>query len=282
MNQPAPRHKPIVLKRLLRLLLPACAAFYLIAGIVVSIKQRWFIYVPPTFSIQQGNEMARVANLDRWRNAAGQAIGLKRLSPRQPADGTVLIVYGNGSCAVNCAHYADGIQTAGAYDVFILEYPGYGDRPGSPSQSSLFQAAEEGLAALPTNQPVYVMGESLGSGVASYLAGRHPDKIAGMVLLSPFNRLTDVAQYHMPVFPVHLILIDRYPSEDYLHDYHGPVGVVLDGHDSVVPEKFGLRLYDSYAGPKKLWEFALGEHTAIVESPEKFWGEAVGFWRDQH
>ena len=146
---------------------------------------------------------------------------MKRLSPKQPAEGRVLLVYGNGSCATGCAHYVDVIQEVAAFDVFILEYPGYADRPGSPSQKSLLRSANEAFQLLATNGPVYLVGESLGTGVAAYLAGKYPDKITGVVLLAPYNRLTDVAQEHMPLLPVHLMLVDRFPSEDYLRNYHG-------------------------------------------------------------
>ena len=173
--------------------------------------------------------MAQSAKLERWKDPSGQAIGMKRLSPQQPAAGQVLIVYGNGSCATACAHYADVIQGIAAFDVFILEYPGYADRPGSPSQKSLFRAADEAFQLLATNGPVYLVGESLGTGVAAYLAGTHPDKVAGVVLLAPYNRLADAAQYHYPILPVHLLLVDRFPSEDYLRNYHGPVGVLVAG-----------------------------------------------------
>ena len=223
--------------------------------------------------------MAQAANLERWTNSDGGYVGLKRPSPRQPADGQMLIVYGNASYATGCAHYADDIQGVAAFDVFILEYPGYADRSGSPSQSSLFQAAGEAFQLLATNKPVFVLGESLGSGVAAHLAGTHPDKVAGAVLISPYNRLTDVAQYHVRIFPVKWLLIDRFASEDYLRNYHGPVGMVVDGKDRVVPEKFGRRLYDGYTGPKRLWEFPDGEHSSIMEPPEKFWQEVVGFWQ---
>ena len=43
--------------------------------------------------------------------------------------------------------------------------------------------------------------------------------------------------------------------------------------------KFGRRLYDGYAGPKRLWEFPNGEHATIMEPPEQFWKEAVEFWQ---
>jgi uncharacterized protein len=264
--------------RLFRLL-SAGLLTYAAACIGCASFQRKLIYFPPHYSAEQVDAAARKAGLERWTNSSGQFIGMKRLSPRQPADGRVLIVYGNGSWTVGCAHYADAIQSVAAFDVFILEYPGYADRAGSPSQKSIFRAADEALQLLGTNQPVYLVGESLGSGVAAYLAGTHPGKIAGLILLSPYNRLTGVAQAHMPLIPVWLMLVDRFPSEDYLRNYHAPVGIMVDGRDQVVPEKFGLRLYDSYAGPKRLWRFPDGRHISIMEPPEKFWSEVLDFWQ---
>ena len=204
---------------------------------------------------------------------------MKRLSLRQPATGQVLITYGNGSWSVGSAHYADDIQSLAAFDVFILEYPGYADRAGSPSQTSIFRAADEAFESMDANKPIYLVGESLGSGVASFLAGTHPGQVAGLMLLSPFDRLTTVGQEKMPFLPVWLLLVDRFPSEDYLRDYHGPVGIMVDGRDEIVPEKFGVKLYDSYAGPKLLWTFPDGGHVSIMESRSKFWGEVMDFWR---
>jgi pimeloyl-ACP methyl ester carboxylesterase len=223
--------------------------------------------------------MAQEAGLERWTNSAGQFIGLKRPSPKQPADGSVIVMYGNGSTAIGSGRYANDIQGVAAFDVFILEYPGYEDRPGLPSQGSLFSAAAEAFRMLPTNRPVYLVGESLGTGVASYLAGTYPDKIAGLILISPFDSLTDVAQYHFPLLPVRLLLVDRFPSGKHLHNYRGELGITVGGRDTVVPEKFGLRLYNGYAGPKKLWEFPDGGHCQIMEQPPKFWNEVVEFWQ---
>jgi len=193
-----------------------------------------------------------------------------------------MIMYGNGSTAVGSSHYADEIQKVAAFDVFILEYPGYEDRPGPPSQKSLFNAADEAFRMIPTQQPIYLVGESLGSGVASYLAGTYPDKIAGVILISPFNSLTDVAQAHFPVLPVRLFLADRFPSEKYLRNYRGKLGATVDGKDTVVPKKIGLRLFNGYDGPKKLWDFADGGHCQIMEQPSQFWREVIDFWQTDH
>ena len=94
MSQHTERRKPVVLSRLLRLLLLSLLAFYLVAGAVVSINQRWFIYVPPTYASRHMDRMAREANLERWTDSVGEPIGMKRASPRQPAEGSVLLLYG--------------------------------------------------------------------------------------------------------------------------------------------------------------------------------------------
>jgi uncharacterized protein len=274
-----PAQKPAILTRPLLLLLLLCAVIYLGICAFMAINQRHFLYHPRVFTPELVAQKAQTAGLERWTNSAGQFIGFQRPSPTQPATGTILIAYGNGSTAIGSAHYADAIQRVAAFDVFILEYPGYEDRPGSPSQRSLFNAATEAFELLPTNRPVYLVGESLGTGVASYLAGTYSDRIAGMVLISPFNTLAAVAQYHFPLLPARLVLVDRFPSEDYLRHYHGPVGMTVDGQDGTVPEKFGLRLYHGYGGPKKLWEFPDGRHCQIKEPPAKFWSEVMEFWQ---
>lgn len=260
------------------MLLMLASYFALCAG--MGIFQRSFLYFPKKSVTSDVEQLAKSANLQRWTNSDGQFIGFKRESSRLPVEGSVLVIYGNGSTATGSSHYADEIQDVAPLDVYILEYPGYEDRAGSPSQKSIFRAGMEALQALPTNRPIYVVGESLGTGTASYLAGIFSNRVAGVVLLSPFNRLTDVAQYHYRILPVWLLLMDRFPSEDYLRNYHGKVGVMVDGGDDIVPERFGLRLYDGYDGPKKLWEFRDAEHTQIAGSVSEFWNEVIGFWRN--
>ena len=279
MSRTTQRPKPVILTRLLRLLLVSCLSLYLVFCVVVAIFQRRLLYFPPVNTSEQVEQMAQSAKLERWKNPSGQAVGMKRLSLKQPAVGRMLIIYGNGSSATVCAHYADVIQGVAALDIFIVEYPGYADRPGSPSQKSIFYAADEAFQLLATNGPVYLVGESLGTGVAAYLAGTYPNKVAGVVLLAPYNRLADAAQFHYPILPVHLLLLDRFPSEDYLRNYHGPVGVLVAGQDQVVPEKFGRLLYDNYHGPKRLWEFSLGDHGTVMFQPPNVWKQIIAFWQ---
>jgi len=277
-NQP----KSSFSRRALGILLLFAVMAYFGVCLLVAIEQRHLIYIPPRFTSDEADARAKKAGLERWRDATGEGIGFKRLSAQQPASGQVLIVYGNASSATGCAHYADAIQNLAGLNVFILDYPGYEDRAGSPTEKNLYHAGDQALQSLATNLPTYVLGESLGTGVAAYLAGTQPNRIAGLVLLSPYDMLANVAQDRYPILPARFLLVDRFPSADYLRNYHGPVAVMVDGHDNVVPEKFGKRLYDSYAGPKRLWEFPQGGHITIGEPRDKFWSEVLAFWQTGH
>jgi uncharacterized protein len=222
--------------------------------------------------------MAKSCGLERWKNSAGQNIGWKRRAATQPSEGQVLILHGNGGCAADRADFASPLRESAAMDLFILEYPGFGDRPGVPSQSSLFASAEEAFASLPKTAPIYLLGESLGTGVAAHLAGTHPAEIAGVLLFAPYNTLVDVAQHHVRILPARWLMVDHFPSAEYLSHYHGPVAIVVGGQDRIVPEQFGRRLFDAYNGPKRLWQIPQAGHNSIHDQSNNFWDEISAFW----
>ena len=110
--------------------------------------------------------------LARWMNE-GALIGFAREVP-QP-ENVWLMLHGNGGQA------ADRVYALGAFSpgdsVFIMEYPGYGQRPGKPSRKSFDAAALEAyqlLRAKFPGKPVCVAAESIGSGPAAMLGAREP------------------------------------------------------------------------------------------------------------
>lgn len=261
--------------RILRFLAVLYAAMILTA----CLSQRRLIYRPEKIPLDQAVKTAEAAGFQPWRNSAGEYIGWQQTSPAAAAHARLLIVHGNAGSAVDRLDYADVLKKIAPWDVYILEYPGYGPRPGSPTQKSLFAAADEAIALLQGNGPLYLMGESLGTGVACYLAGNHPDSVQGVLLIAPYNNLTDVAHYQLPILPVRWFLLDRYPSETFLKNYAGPVAVLLAGQDNIIPSRFGRKLYDGYQGPKRLWEVPQAGHNDLMEQPASWWKELCDFWK---
>ena len=263
----------------------ALAAILVWLGLLafLALGQRSMIYYP---SRNDDASLAREASdrgFEPWQNASREIIGYRSLAvpgdPRPPL--AVLITHGNAGYAIHRADYASILRAAApdrAISVYILEYPGYGARSGHPSQTAFLAAANEALAQIPANAPVILLGESIGTGVASATAAAHPDRVSGLLLLTPFDTLANVAQHHYPLLPVRWILRDQYPSEDWLKSYRGPVAIILAANDTIVPAKFGQKLHSTYAGPKKLIIADQADHNDLLHTlPPSAWQEALQF-----
>lgn len=153
-----------------------------------------------------------------------------------------LMLHGNGGEAAHRIYSLPSFPENAS--VYFLEYPGYGARKGKPSRKNFNAAAKEGFLDLKgryPDLPVCAAGESIGSGPASYLGSLEipPDKI---VLVVPFDKLTDVAQHHMRFLPARLLLVDRWDNGKALSGYAGPVEIFAARHDRVIPVRQAVRL----------------------------------------
>src|SRR5262249_40591686 len=136
---------------------------YLVLLLGVSGCQRSLIYFPTKVPPNLALAMAKRGGFEPWYNGAGQLMGWKELSQTNAPHTRILITHGNAGSAIDRVDYARSLNQAADCDVYLLEYPGYGPRPGSPSQKSFFQAADEAIGLLQKDGPVFVIGESMGT-----------------------------------------------------------------------------------------------------------------------
>jgi pimeloyl-ACP methyl ester carboxylesterase len=269
-----------VLRKLFRFLRPVLLIYI---GLLLFLAgcQRRLIYQPSHASGPSLRQKAARVGMAPWENTESDLIGWKSLPDPSgtPPDNRLVIFHGNAGFALHRTYFRDGFSGVGdgtVWELFILEYPGYGARPGSPGEENFYAAGERALRHLwqADDRPVYLLGESIGSGVACHLAAEFPDRIAGLILISPFTSLPDVAAHHYPIFPTRWILRDRYDNAEALKNYGGALAVLLAGNDQIVPPKFGRKLYKEYRGPKKLWVQENAGHNSIDYSPTGSW------WRE--
>jgi uncharacterized protein len=268
--------KASVGKRVRRVLL-TILSLYLLFVLLVMFYQRRLLYFPTQLQEKVAEQIASREELVPWRNNSGKIIGWK-LPATEPATANVLIVHGNAGCALDRGYFAKPIHAAATVDVYLLEYPGYGARDGSPSQESFLAAAEEAFDLLTKKGPVFVVSESLGTGVAAHLAKTRD--VAGLMFFAPFNNMVSLAQQKMPVLPIGLILWDRYNPEIWLKNYRGPIGFVLAERDEVIPSKFGQRLHDSYSGVKILQVISGAGHNEVSSQSPEWWKKVFSFWQE--
>ena len=130
-----------------------------------------------------------------------------------------------------------------AHTSYLVPYRGYGASGGVPDEHALTSDALRLYDEVRSRHPggsVTVIGRSLGSGVAAYLAARRP--VARLVLITPFDSMAQLAQAHYPFLPVRWLLRDRYESARHLQHYRGPVLIIRAGNDTIVPAERTERL----------------------------------------
>ena len=149
--------------------------------------------------------------------------------------------------------------------MLLAGYRGYGGNPGAPREAGLAADARSAVSWL-SEQGVspgctVLYGESLGSGVAVRLASETP--VAAVLLESPFSSIADVGQAHYPIFPLKLLLRDRFDSLSRIADIGAPLLVMHGEADRTVPIRFGRRLFDAAVEPKQAWWVPEGGHVDL-------------------
>ena len=127
-------------------------------------------------------------------------------------------------------------------------------------------------------EPVFLWGESLGSAVVASAIAGNGDFIDGIVLLTPWDSLGDLAQSIYWFLPARWLLRDRFDSVDNLRSYTGRVALITAGQDQIVPSKHSDRLYESLNTEKQRWNFEnTGHNSWPVSADEKWWAEVMDF-----
>ena len=277
MSSHVPLLKTNLRRRAIHMLLALGIAYSLFV-LAAAIFQRRLIYFPRTIPPALAEPAAAELGFVPWRKPSGQIIGWKLPANSTPV-ASVMITHGNAGCAMDRGYFAGPIHDAAPVDVYVLEYPGYGSREGSPDKRSFLAAAEEAFGLLTNGLPKYLVSESIGAGAACDLARAHPTEIAGLVLFMPYHDLASMAQRKMLFLPAYLLLLDRFNPAEYLKDYRGPVKMVLAGADEIIPVESGRRLFEGYSGPKNLQIIPGAHHNEVAEQSPEWWKEVFSFWQ---
>lgn len=268
---------PPKIKKALRLLITLIGLYVLLCAVSCTF-QRKLIYFPSKLNDGLAGAMAAREGFIPWKNESGEIVGWK-LPAQTVSTESVLIVHGNAGSAVDRGYFAKPIHAAATVDVFILEYPGYGARSGSPSLKSFLAAADEAFVLMDRSKPIYIVSESIGTGVAAHIAKKFNSEVAGLVLFAPFTNFKTVAQKNMPFLPVSLILLDRYDPERWLKSYTGPVKFIVAEKDEIIPAKLGRQLHDEYSGPKNLEIIPSARHNDVAAQSADWWQSVFSFWK---
>ena len=210
-------HRPLLAAAL------AVAALYLLACALMFFAQRSLLYLPqprhagpdvPTRVLETGGERV--------------VITTHRVERRE----AILYFGGNAEDVSSSLPRLERAFPDRA--LYLMHYRGFGGSSGGPSEAALVAdalALHDHVA--PAHGSIVAVGRSLGSGVAIQLAAARA--VDGLVLVTPFNSVLELASDLYPWLPVDWLLRDRFESWRHAARVTVPTRFVVAERDDIVP-----------------------------------------------
>ena len=181
-----------------------------------------------------------------------------------PGESQQVLLYFHGN-AGNISHRLYSIKEFHdlGLSVFIIDYRGYGQSDGKPTEHGLYRDGEAAWRYLTGDrgivaQNIILFGRSLGGSVASWLAAR--EQPAALIVESSFTSVPDIGQEAYPWLPVRLLSRFRHSTHDQVTKVACPVLVVHSRDDEIIPFHHGKEIFSAANEPKTFLEIRGGHN----------------------
>ena len=232
----------------------------------------WLLQERLIFLPQPLSEAQRAAI--KHRHPAVREVFLESGSHAWHLPGEPLVLYFGGNAEDVSWMLANRLPGVGW---LLVNYPGYGASKGAPSEETISADALRwyDLAAKEIKpQKLFVFGRSLGSGPAVLLASER--KPAGVILVTPFDSLIEVAKRHYPFLPVRYMLRHQFDSVSRAPRAGAPLLCLAAARDEVIPSSHARKLFDAWHGEKRWIELEEAGHNTTDGHP-RFWDSIKSF-----
>lgn len=201
-------------------------------------------------------------------------ISIVQFTTKDTAKGVVLYFHGNRT---NITRYASAntLFTNQGYEVWMIDYPGYGKSTGAHQEKIFYEFALQlyklARARYQPNQ-IILYGRSLGSGIAAQLASIRDCK--KLILETPYYSFPSIIGTYAPIYPMERMIQFKIPTWKYLQEVTAPVLILHGTNDWTIPlrnaeklrpylkEKDVFKIIDGGAH-NDLWNFEETKRTII-------------------
>ena len=170
-----------------------------------------------------------------------------------------LLIYfgGNSDDATN---FLEIIKDIKGFDAVAFNYRGNALSKGTPSEKALYEDALAIYDKFAKNKEIYIIGRSLGSGVATYLASKR--EVKKLLLITPYDSIENVAKEKYPIFPISLLLKYKFNSKNYIEKVEAPIIIFMVKEDKTVSNK---RTNNLIKHIKSKYTLKIFEHTTHAD-----------------
>ena len=164
---------------------------------------------------------------------------------------TILYLHGNAGSLENRIHKINHFNDMNI-NFLLLSWRGFNGNAGKPTESGLYLDARSAVNWLINEgineENIIIYGESLGTGVATEIAQNR--NFAGIILESPFTSMIAAGKSKYPIFPIKLLLKDKYESDKKIKNIISPILVMHGEADKIVPFWMGEKIFQLANEPK--------------------------------
>ena len=226
--------------------LSALILLYLVVGLFLYLRQRYFLYYPTPKIIAANYKNIFLENENEKINI---------IVLNEGHENAILYFGGNAESMAQSADYIAGQFPA--FTVYLMDYRGYGLSTGEASEEGLYSDALHLYDSVKEKHArISVGGRSLGTAVATYVAANR--EVSKLALITPFDSIVNVAQERYPLYPVHLLLHDKYDSAGRAKEIKAATFIVIAQNDELIPRERTEALIDAF-DPAQL-------ETAVIEN----------------
>ncbi|MEO8147071.1 MAG: alpha/beta fold hydrolase [Bacteroidia bacterium] len=182
--------------------------------------------------------------------------------------GLIFYLHGNAGSLKSWGDVASTYTTLN-YDVFILDYRGYGKSEGSiSSEEQLYQDIQTVYDNLKTRydeNKIIVLGYSIGTGPATKLAASNNPEL--LILQAPYYSLIDMMRHTYPVIPT-FILKYKFETNKFIKECKMPVVIFHGNSDEVIYYNSSVKLRGLFKKTDTLITLNGQGHNGITYNPE--------------
>ena len=178
--------------------------------------------------------------------------------------GLIFYLHGNAGSLSSWGNIAKTYTNLN-YDVFIIDYRGYGKSEGTINgQAQLFkdnQIVYNKLTQVYNEDNVLIIGYSIGTGLAS------ENKPKRLILQAPYYSLTDMMQQRFWFIPT-IILKYKFATNEYLKNCKMPITIFHGNEDNVIPYESALKLKEEFENEIDLIELPGQGHNGMTDNKD--------------
>jgi len=195
----------------------------------------------------------------------------------------MIIFHGNAGTACDRFYFVDGFSQD-SLNIVVAEYPGYaGDRTPFEQKNLLNNALAvyDHIQSLNSNKlPIYVFGESLGTGVATFVASQR--ETAGLILHSAYNSVAEVGKDRFPYLPVRQLARFPFPANLWAKKVQCPVLAFHGTADDVIPIRFAEKQIKNFSNTVDFVKVPGAGHNEILDKAgSEYWQKVKSFLDSQ-